>query len=101
MGITNQIAYIATKTNHRKFVTNSRSYGGIKTKTDHKLLKMNLKFKLSKIKIKTGKNIKTDISQFNYVDKQNQYSEQVFRNLKFTLNSTPQEKWTSITETCS
>ena len=46
----NQIDYIATKTNHRKFVTNSRSYGGIKTATDHKLVKMNLKFKWSKIK---------------------------------------------------
>ena len=31
----NQIDYIATKIKHRKFVTNSRSYGEIKSYTDH------------------------------------------------------------------
>ena len=55
----------------------------------------------SKIKQQTEKTIKTDISQFHYVDKQNQCSEYVFRNLKFMPNSTPQEKCTSITETCT
>jgi exonuclease III len=97
----NQIDYIAIRINHRKFVTNSRSYAGIKTETDHKLVKMNLKFTWSKITKQTVKPIKTDISQFNYPEKQKQYKEQVIKNLKFTPNSTPQEKWTSITATCT
>lgn len=44
----NQIDYILTRTNHRNFVTNSRSYSGIETYTDHRLVKANfqINFKL-------------------------------------------------------
>ena len=45
----NQIDYIATKIKHRKFVTNSRSYGGIKSYTDHKLVKMSMNFQWHKL----------------------------------------------------
>ena len=39
----NQIDYIIMKCNQRCFVTNSRSYNGVETSTDHKLVKDELK----------------------------------------------------------
>ena len=47
--IRNQIDFIIVRQRQRQFVTNSRSYGGISTETDHKLVKMNINFKLSKL----------------------------------------------------
>ena len=38
----NQIDYILTKCEHKKLITDSRSYGGFTTKTDHKLIKMSM-----------------------------------------------------------
>ncbi len=37
--VRNQIDYIITKISHRRFVTDARSYGGIRTDTNHKLVK--------------------------------------------------------------
>ena len=54
----NQIDDIATKIKHRKCVTNSRSYGGIKSYTDRKLGQMSMNFqwhKLQKQKQRTNK----------------------------------------------
>lgn len=39
----NQIDYIITKCKHRMLIKNSRSHGGLETKTDHKLVKMEMK----------------------------------------------------------
>ena len=50
----NQIEYIATKIKHRKFVTNSRSYCGIKSYTDHKLVKMSMNFQWHKCRNKSN-----------------------------------------------
>ena len=48
--IRNQIDYIIMRNEHRKFVTNARSYSGIETYTDHKLVKTEVKFEWYKFK---------------------------------------------------
>ena len=40
----NQIDYVIVKNTHRSFVTDSMSYGGISTYTDHKLVKATITF---------------------------------------------------------
>ena len=46
----NQIDYIAVKQQHKRFVTNSRSYSNFKTDTDHKMVKMTIKLEWYKLK---------------------------------------------------
>ena len=40
----NRLAYVIMKNVHRSFVTDSRSYGGITTYTDHKFVKVTITF---------------------------------------------------------
>ena len=96
-----QIDFIATRTKHRRFVKNARSYGGIKTNTDHKLVKATIKFEWSRLKNKKPATIKTDTSKFGYKDKQTEYQIHVAN--KFSPPSsktTAQEHWNNIVETC-
>ena len=53
--VRNQIDYIITRKQHRGFVTDSRSYGGIRTNTDHKLVKASFRVEWYKLKNKTKK----------------------------------------------
>ena len=48
--VRNQIDYIATRNQHKCFVTDSRSYGGIRLDTDHKLVKATFKIEWFKIR---------------------------------------------------
>ena len=80
--VRNQIDYIITRTEHRKFVTNARSYGGIWTDTDHKLVKANMKVEWYKIKNRKEKEVKVDLSNFYCEDKKAQYQDEIKNNVE-------------------
>ena len=70
--VRNQIDYIIIRDEHRCFVTNSRSYSGINTDTDHHLVKMEINFEWHKIKSKkttpkksTSKPLQTKLNKPN------------------------------------
>ena len=99
--IRNQIDYIATRIEHRKFVTNARSYGGIWTDTDHKMVMTNFKVEWHKIKNKKAKQIKLNIGNFYCEDKKAQYRDEVKNNMeKIEQQTTAQEKWNAICTVC-
>jgi hypothetical protein len=60
----NQIDYIITKTEHQRFVENSRSYGGTETSTDHKLVKATIRFAWWKMKTSKLPTQNIDINNF-------------------------------------
>ena len=99
--IRNQIDYIITRTQHRKFVMDARSYGGIKTDTDHKLVKASFKVEWYKTKKKGEKQIKIDISNFCDEEMKTNYRNEVLSNMeKIEEQNTAQSKWDSICKVC-
>ena len=99
--VRNQIDYIVTRTEHRKFVMNARSYGGIWTDTDHKMVKTSFKVEWYKIKNKKSKEKKIDLSNFYCEDKKAQYQDEVKNNMqKIEEKDTVQEKWNAICTVC-
>ena len=92
----NQIDYIAIRSAHRRFVTDSRSYGGIQSNTDHKMVKMSIKFqwyRLSPAKPPTG--TKINMANFSNPMKQQEYREKVHFDPPQPPTS-PQDKWTAL-----
>ena len=68
------IDFFITCNSQKKLITNSTSYGGINTDTDHKMEMANMilgDYKIVRSKIKGEPKI--DISSFTNVDKQNRY----------------------------
>ena len=59
------------------FITNSRSYGGIETKTDHKLVKMTMKLKWHLMKPHKSPKNNIDLTDINNEEKQNKYRAEV------------------------
>ena len=51
----NQIDYILVRIKHRALITNSRSYNGLETFTDHRLVKANLNINWQLVKYNTKK----------------------------------------------
>ena len=47
--IRNQIDYVIVRNQHRRFIKDSRSYGGINLETDHKLVKTEVRIEWHKI----------------------------------------------------
>ena len=101
--VRNQIDYIITRAEHRKnlFVTNARSYGGIWTDTDHKLVMTKFKIEWYKIKNRKEKEVKIELSNFYCEDKKVQYQVEVRNNMeKIEQQNTAQEKWNAICTVC-
>ena len=96
----NQIDYIATKIKHRKCVTNSRSYGGIKSYTDHKLVKMSMHFQWHKLQKQRQRTNKTDITNCNDREKQHFYNQEIQNTFQPPVATSPQEQWTYIADVC-
>ena len=95
--VRNQIDYVITRKNHQKFVMDSRSYGGIATETDHKLVKTTLKIEWHKIKSNTEKTEKIDISNFYNEDNKTAYRKEVLKGIEEVEHQeTIQDKWNSI-----
>ena len=59
----NQIDYIITKKTHRQFIQNSRSYSGIETYTDHKLVKAEMRLEWWRLKRQREKTLMINIYQ--------------------------------------
>ena len=99
--VRNQIDYIIVRNQHRRFITNSRSYNGINTETDHKLVKMNMKIEWHKKKSRQVKTEKIDLSGLNEIEKQSEYSTKISKELeRVKQKSSIQQKWNTICEMC-
>ena len=73
--IRNQIDYILINNQYLRFVTDSRSHGGIDTETDHKLVRMSVRldmYKLNNKNMKAPPKIKTE--NFGYRDLRSNYA---------------------------
>ena len=100
--VRNQIDYIITKISHRRFVTDARSYGGIRTDTDHKLVKARFHVEWYKIKNNTEKKVKIDISNFYSEEKKTEYRNEVLKEMeKIEEQTTVQDKWNTICKVCT
>ena len=97
--VRNQIDYIIVRNSHRRFVTNSRSYGGIETETDHKLVKMELRVEWYKLKSKELKKDNIDISNFTNKDKKEEFQKLIVKEIeKVKEQTTAQGKWDKMRE---
>ena len=98
----NQIDYIITKNIHKLFVQNSRSYSGIATKTDHKLVKASFNLEWWKMKIQRKKSEKIDVDKLREPEIRKAYSEELETNLNRNKpqNETPNDTWNRIATTC-
>jgi len=92
----NQIDYIAVRTEHTKFVTNSRSTSNIHTETDHRMVKMEVNFEWYKLKNEKKDVVKKpDLSNFSNKVKQFEYQKKM-EEINFENANNPQEKWNKI-----
>lgn len=104
----NQIDYILVRIKHRSLVTNSRSYSGIETYSDHRLVKTNMQIKWNKVKFFHGsKNTNHHINVQRLQDPvcRQLYSEAVVKLLEGRSTSTKktetaQEKWDIVKTAC-
>ena len=100
----NQIDYIITKLQHKNLVTNSRSYGGIESYTDHNLVKTQINFRWSKMKTTKRNTVpRINLENFNDKMKQEEYKQKVEQSYKENqqkqtalTETTNQQKWTNI-----
>ena len=92
----NQIHYIITRKRHKLFVTNSRSYSGIETTTDHKLVKMNTRMEWYKLNTSKTKTKIFNIDELKTKETAKTYCEKTRDILHSKTNPTSaQEKWTT------
>ena len=95
----NQIDYICINNNHRGItITNARSYGGMTTMSDHKLVITECIFKWP---YNTRSKIKPQINYYNLQNEtiRNEYQKEVINQLsKNTLPNNNQQRWTNIVE---
>ena len=98
----NQIDYILINNKFRCFVTNSRSYSGIETETDHKLVKANLNIQWwKKHQPKPSNNIKINLHKLENLDERRKYHDKVQENhQKKSATEDPQMKWNNIIHSC-
>ena len=101
--IRNQIDYILINNQYLRFVTDSRSHGGIDTETDHKLVRMSVRldmYKLNNKNMKAPPKIKTE--NFGYRDLRSNYAkkteELLQKSEKEVKNNT--DKWNQIVDIC-
>ena len=103
--IYNTIDFIMINKMFLNFVTNARSYGGIRRETDHKLIKINTNFSFRKMKtqkLDKDKNHKINVENFANKDNITKYKEKVSekeRNSDFENNSA-QKEWEQIVQIC-
>ena len=99
--VRNQIDYIIVRNQHRRFITNSRSYNGINTNTDHKLVKMSMKIEWYKIRSRQTKTEKIDVGGLSEFEKRREYKTKISNEIeKARQKSSVQEKWDAICEIC-
>ena len=102
--IRNQIDYILIDKRHLQFVTNSRSYNNIHTKSDHNLVIMNIKLELS-ILNRPKKDLSQEINVENFKKSEctNSYKNKVIeiQNKTTVKSANNNEKWFNVVSTCN
>ena len=95
----NQIDYVLTKTKHKEFVNDSRSYNGFETSSDHKLLKAKFQIKWYKTKTNQPKVIKPNIQKLKEQGKLKEYKEKVSQETQTSEKpESTNEKWSYLAE---
>ena len=95
----NQIDYILVRNNYKRFVKDSRSYGGCKIETDHKLVRMRIDVNWLKVKTKkVEKEPKVNMSCFTNPIKQQQYKDSLNVEHLDLEDCNSQEKWTALSK---
>ena len=100
----NQVYYVMIRKSYRNFVTDSRSYSGINTNTDHRLVKTSFTFDCHKL-TNSKKVERIDYQRFNNQEVRDKYKETVSKKLaekeeKEHLSISNQNKWNEATEIC-
>ena len=98
----NQIDYIITKFLHKGLVQDSRSYSGISTSTDHKLVKAKMKLEWWRLKKQCKKVIRIDVDRLRDPEVKTKYREQLNTRLLENRKEDehPNASWKRISETC-
>ena len=80
----------------------ARSYGGICTDTDHKLVKATLRVEWHKTRNTKDKTVKVDTSNFYNEQNQAAYKVEVLKSIdKISQQATVQNKWNTICTICN
>ena len=98
--VRNQIDYILVRNYHRIFINDSRSYSGMMSFSDHRLVmaKFNINWqRKTPGKIKTRK---YDIAKLKLPDVREKYQKRVKELLSSVEARNEQESWNNITEAC-
>ena len=100
--VRNQIDYIITRKNIQPYISNSRSYNGINSDSDHKLVKMTINLKWHKIynnqTLKTNSH-QINVENFYYEKYQTEYYNALTQHT-YAENKSTQENWSNIVNVC-
>ena len=93
-----------TKLIHKKLITDSRSYNGISTLTDHKLVKAQFKLEWWKMRKQHSTSVKINIDKLREPETATVYKEELDRKLTASNDDTPEESpheaWDRIAKVC-
>ena len=95
----NQIDYILTRATHWSFIQDSRSYGGVTTQTDHKLVLANIKLDWWHLRTANTASKNTNIQHLAFPEKRTQYQETLREELRKSDNGheDPDQSWKNLT----
>ena len=96
--VRNQIDYLIVKNESKHKIRDSRSYSGIFTDTDHRLVKLEIREEIIKYKTNKCNAKKFDFDKLNNSKIEKEYKENVEKYMK---NSDGKDKWKLIKEACS
>ncbi len=103
----NQIDYVIVKKDHKIMLQDARSYSGIETNTDHRLVKTTMKIEWYKVFEKKNKEKKLNLLKLKTQDIREKYQTQTKLNYEEREKEkdpeeyqTPQEQWNNITNAC-
>ena len=94
--VRNQIDYIITRSRSKRFVKNSRSYGGTETESDHKLVKMTMDINWKRIRSKNIKVERLDTEGFSDIKTKKEYQKEVKIATTNIKANNAQERWNQI-----
>ena len=97
--IRNQIDYVIIINQHKHLTQDSRSYGGIETEADHKMVICKINIDTLKIYRKNNIKPKRNISAFANKKNQEEYQQKINENFK-EENQNAKEKWNKISRIC-
>ena len=95
--IRNQIDYVITRNRYRRLITDSRSYGGFLTETDHKIVKITVKLEWRNIYQKNENKEKINTQKFHDTATQIKYKNKLAEQ-HIAKEITPGQKWKKIVE---